>query len=310
MFVKSNDGHHARVVTRNNAVFPSNSHLVGLHGVCFYMQLPLSGGYSAIVDPEDYPELIKFKWTADVRKTGVYAKRFIDRTVDGKRVRKQVYLHRYILGIDDPKIKVDHKNRQTLDCRRNNLRSCSQSQNAWNSRRDNPLGFKGICKRPSGRYGAYISPYGKNTCVGTFETAELAARAYDKAAIYFYGEFANLNFPDSINDYEANPYDPNRKTDNKSVMPNHRKGKLRCMVCWEKWFDLWFPERDSRYKKWNHVKPIAKTGGEAIICECQNCGHTYKTVSKVASRAYDLVHTELKSFENRFSELKKELETI
>ena len=90
---------------------------------------------------------------------------------------------------------VDHINRNTLDNRRENLRACTRNESNQNRKGGGKASpYKGVHRSSVNRWGAVIRANGRNTWLGTFVNEEDAARAYDRAALEAYGEFAYLNF--------------------------------------------------------------------------------------------------------------------
>ncbi len=148
-------------------------------------EVPLTKGYTALVDDEDFERVSDFKWCASEHAGLVYAVRFIK---VGKR-KKTMKLHRFILGF--PLEWIDHVNGNGLDNTRANLRLCSRSENAHNTVRrrpgSRPLGVK---KTRSGRWAAQTRVHGKYFWLGTFDSPEEAQNAYSTFVLKHMGDFA------------------------------------------------------------------------------------------------------------------------
>lgn len=98
-------------------------------------------------------------------------------------------MHRLIMGC--PEMMVDHKNGDTLDNSRENLRLATASQNQMNSRKSK---YKGVdYVKSSGKFRARITVKGSVISGGYFNDQKSAALRYNYLAIKFHGEFASLN---------------------------------------------------------------------------------------------------------------------
>ncbi len=161
-------------------------------------QIPLSKGYVAVVDEEDYERLAELPWYAHETRWGTYAFRSLP--VSEGAAKRNVSMHREVIGLPaacEGGPLVDHINGDTLDNRRENLRACDTTQNAANMKPHRGRRFKGVAwHKASKRWRAYLRTGYRQVSLGYFDTQDEAARAYDRAAFREWGEFARLNFPD------------------------------------------------------------------------------------------------------------------
>lgn len=151
-------------------------------------EITLTKGQKCIVDDNVFEAFSKYKWYAEGRNGRYCACRRIG--------NKIVKMHRIILGIDNPKIAVDHINGNSLDNRSINLRTCTWAQNLRNAKLkpSNKSGYKGVCfSNKLNKFRATIKVNYKQISLGLFTCPIEAARAYNAAAILHHGEFARLN---------------------------------------------------------------------------------------------------------------------
>lgn len=148
----------------------------------FFITSKKHGKFEVFVDQEDLGRVSKFKWHMHKgsKDTTWY--------VYGNPKQNEGYrkLHRFLMGVVDPKIIVDHIDRNGLNNRRStNLRLVNAQQNSENMKvhKDNGTKTKGVSfSKTMNKFWARIMRNGKAYRLGFFDTVEEAAQAYNKKA--------------------------------------------------------------------------------------------------------------------------------
>lgn len=135
----------------------------------------------AIINRSDRKKVESYCWSLQKGRFTFYA----------RCKRSTISLHRLLLGVTDPAIKVDHKNGNGLLNCRYNLRKATDSQNVCNSRTriDNTSGCKGV-SLVDNKWRALITVQGKHILLGRFETFKEAQRAYRSASKIYHGSYS------------------------------------------------------------------------------------------------------------------------
>jgi hypothetical protein len=157
------------------------------------------GGVKVLVDSDDVEWIKQHAWRVQNTPQGMT---YIRSHKKVGREFKDWALHRAIMehALGDSAIRgklIDHKNGNTLDNRKQNLRVCDYLGSNANRRSKNLANqTRGVSRSTCGpNWQATIKVNRKSIYLGMFPTPELAARAYDDAARRLHGEFARLNFP-------------------------------------------------------------------------------------------------------------------
>lgn len=144
-----------------------------------------------LVDDEVYDYLNRFTWRIEGNK------RHFRYALSYKRNSpvsyKQIKMHRCIMGVFDPAILVDHINGNTLDNRKENLRTCTRRENCRHRTKlakNNTSGIHGVYwHTEKKKWQAKIKVNYKHKHLGYFITKEDAGRARKEAEIKYFGEF-------------------------------------------------------------------------------------------------------------------------
>lgn len=162
-------------------------------------EILLTQGFIAQIDDCDYEQVSALRWWPIKGPNTVYAY-----TNLSSNPRKPVLLHRFITNAPAG-VYVDHRDRDGLNCQRDNLRFCTAAQNHQNMKknRSSTSPYKGThWNKEKCKWEARIRVNRKALFLGYYASPEAGARAYDAAARKYFGEFARLNFPEESHDIE------------------------------------------------------------------------------------------------------------
>ncbi len=147
-------------------------------------EIELTQGYKAIIDDEDLTKVDIFKWHVSRTKNNLsYARRtIVFPRKDGKQQQAKQYLHRYILGIDDPKIKIDFRDDDPLNCQRANLIISNHQGVSLNTIPRKRKLSKGVRKKGK-KWHSRIKINGINEFIGSYLTEKEASVDYQEKSL-------------------------------------------------------------------------------------------------------------------------------
>lgn len=158
-------------------------------------EIELTQGKFATVDDEDFKDLSRYKWFAHSPDGQRWYAMRNKKLFNGRKTT--ISMHVYLMKSSE-RATIDHIDGNGLNNTRKNLRFATNKQNCSNSKisKNNTSGYKGVhFYTRTGRWQAFIHNDYKKIHLGYFDSPEDAARAYDRAAVRYHGEFASLNFP-------------------------------------------------------------------------------------------------------------------
>jgi hypothetical protein len=156
-------------------------------------EIPLPNGLVALVDDEDHAYLSQFNW--HVQKNGKY--QYVVRMVSDNGRPRLIIMSRVITQAPADLV-VHYRNRNTLDLRRENLVVVpARSVFKYRPPTSGSSQYRGVYwSKDKDRWRGMIRMNGRKIHLGYFQDEAAAARAYDQAAHQYFGEEAELNFPE------------------------------------------------------------------------------------------------------------------
>lgn len=151
------------------------------------VNLPV-GQLVAIVDDEDFERVDRWSWCGD---KNWYAK--AGTTIGGRSPQKKSVsfsMHRFILGVTDPKIQVHHFDNDPLNNQKSNLVPTNSVGNARGRRKkslESSSTFRGV------RWDEQAGVWRATLNLGSFATEQEAAAEWNRVAKFAWGDKGQLN---------------------------------------------------------------------------------------------------------------------
>jgi hypothetical protein len=148
----------------------------------FLVESPTHGNFIVTIDSEDWDRVKMQKWGIYRDSNSVNTFYVCSKL---RKIQKYVRLHRYIMGVTDPKIEIDHIFGDTLDNRKSQLRICTHMENMKNVKRKLDTGIDYHNKR----WRARITCNGSQMHLGYFVNKLDAISVYKRKSIEIFGEY-------------------------------------------------------------------------------------------------------------------------
>jgi hypothetical protein len=182
--------------------FPKTVTLYAAHKDPLKLRVILRNNVEVLIDKADHALVSDFNWAImpASKKTNKVPHDYAV-MINSKKNGKIIKMHRFIIGVTDSNVKVDHIDGDSLNNCRSNLRVATNQQNSFNSSKPNTKrppssAFKGVCwDKARDKWHVGIKHNYKKINIGRFDSEIKAAQAYDERAKELFGEFAKLNFP-------------------------------------------------------------------------------------------------------------------
>lgn len=154
-------------------------------------KIKLTQNQYALIDKDEFININRFSWFVSKIENSYYVRRWC--VCPLVKQRCMIFMHRQIMSAPHNK-DVDHKDHNPLNNQKINLRICNRSQHNCN-RMPRKGKYKGVnMDKKTNKPRARITYNGKLISLGCFNSNIEAAKAYDKAAKEYFGEFACVNF--------------------------------------------------------------------------------------------------------------------